>query len=288
MKRLTFRGRTVLVYGGVFLAGSVVAVVLFALGLIGRGGVAATSTSSVPAASTSSAPDAATVGPGSDTATAMWLDIVDAVSREPVVGRVVVERGAVAEVVCVGVVHCEFSVPDGEGFEVRVSAEGYLDFVMSVSDPEPGRGMLGGAAMMVKESAGEPVDGLVLENGEGVRWGLDETAAEDEEAVPTMTVRLFLEDGDTGEPVAGDVFLYRKLRHESLTVVEPLLTIPCEAAQVCVLEDVPNPEAGYLWVVQVRAAGYRDWVIELDFNTDRSRDMQLPVRLERLETGTQG
>ncbi len=140
---------------------------------------------------------------------------------------------------------------------------------------------------MVDAETGED-DDLILQSGEQIRLELDETAPEDVEENPLLTITLFLQDEATGKPVMGDVFLYQKLPHESLDVVAMLPMIPCEGVHVCFLQDIPPLADGHVWLIQVRAEGYQDWALEMNFNSKSSRTMELPVKLKREAVGILG
>ena len=125
----------------------------------------------------------------------------------------------------------------------------------------------------------------ILGEGDLIRIPLDATLPEDFETAPRITAVLTITDGFTGEPVAADVFLYRKYQNTgAVTAVDMLPVIPCEAAHVCNLELAAFDD-GKVWLVQVRVDGYEDWIVELDFATNSSRVLEIPVRLVLLKGG---
>lgn len=135
------------------------------------------------------------------------------------------------------------------------------------------------------EATGDPIPApdsdppaLILEEGDLIRVPLPNTRPEDFEDAPLLTAVLTITDGFTGQPVAADVFLYRKLPRVDVLAVNIIPVIPCEGVHVCTLE-LAAPNDGFIWMIQVRADGYEDWIVELNFVTEKSRVMDMPVRL---------
>ncbi len=121
-----------------------------------------------------------------------------------------------------------------------------------------------------------------LKSGESAAVQLEKTDPDQVEGNPLFLVEITTTDAITGQPIPADTFLHQKMRTDPNTSIKQfnvLPTIPCEEAHQCNLTLTPT-QPDWVWVIQTRAQGYEDHIIELNFNTHSSRTFTMPIQLQ--------
>jgi len=123
-----------------------------------------------------------------------------------------------------------------------------------------------------------------LQSGESARLELKDSHPTEVEANPLFIADLTITDANTGQPIAADTFIYKKIFLDSdLNFIQTTLTIPCEESPTCQLALTPTGEDS-AWVIQIRARGYTDQVFELKTNTLTTRKMDMPIQMSPIGT----